>query len=90
MNQLGKHVEKWLQPLSDVDILKKSISIRYNIFKMLVIKEICYGYNLHPGMLDRYFLATFHIIEGLGSKLNFVQNQLSSGEAKNRCRPFRS
>ncbi len=61
---------------SDVDILKKWISIlyyifqnlyRYNIdiFKMLVIKERCYNYNLHPGMLDRYFLAIFHIIMGI-------------------------
>ncbi len=57
-------------------ILKKSISILYdifqnlyryniNIFKMLVIKERCYSYNFHRGMLDRYFLATFHIIMGI-------------------------
>ncbi len=61
---------------SDVDILKKSISIQYDIFqnlyrynidilKILVIKERCYSYNLHPGILDRYFLATFHIIMGI-------------------------
>ncbi len=61
---------------SDVDILKKSISIRYDIFqnlywynidifKMLVIKERCHSYNLNPVMLDRYFLATFRIIMGI-------------------------
>ncbi len=32
---------------------------------MLVIKERCFSYNLHWGMLDRYFLATFHIIMGI-------------------------
>ncbi len=61
---------------SDVYIFKKSISIQYDIFqnlywynidifKMLVIKERCYSYNLRPDMLDLYFLASFHIITGI-------------------------
>ncbi len=64
---------KWVQNFDILFVLEIRLGVgagdmhliyRYNIdiFKVLVIKKRFYSYNLHLGMLDRYFLTIFHII----------------------------